>query len=159
MLALGLVGVLLYCGSDWRVEPSFVAWARDLPDTLWGRSMLWIAEHLRIFSNAGEGLVRQITHNIRGHGAFLLGHTDPRALWYYFPLLLTLKLSEPVLLAPLLLGAVRPRALTNWACLAAAAVILCSVTFRVQLGIRMLLPAVNSCSSGSRRQRPTPPEL
>jgi hypothetical protein len=56
--------------------------------------------------------------------------------------LLTIKLSEPLLLAPLLLAATRPRALANWSCLAGAAMVLLSVTFRVQLGVRMVLPAV-----------------
>jgi len=142
IVSIGLLIVFLYCGSDWRPEPSFVAWAHGLRDAPLAGSMVWLAEHLRIFSNAGEGVVRQITHNIRGHGAYVLGHTDARALWYYFPVVFTIKLSEPVLLAPLLVAAVRPRTLVNWACLAAAAVILFSVTFRVQLGVRMILPAV-----------------
>src|SRR5437764_9921609 len=35
------------------------------------------AENLRIFSNAGEPVIRQISHNFRGHGAYLLGRADP----------------------------------------------------------------------------------
>ena len=30
-------------------------------------------QYLRIFSNAGEGLIKQFTHNLRGHGSYLLG--------------------------------------------------------------------------------------
>jgi hypothetical protein len=142
ILAGGLVLVFLYCGSDWRQEPSFVAWAHSLPDGTTGRTMVWLAEHLRIFRNAGEGLVRQVTHNIRGHGVYLLGRTDRRALWYYFPVLLTIKLSLPLLAAFVALAVLRPRALANWACLAAAALLLASVTFRVQIGIRLILPLV-----------------
>jgi hypothetical protein len=139
----GLLFTFLICGSDWQVEPSFVAWANGLPiDSALRAPMMWLAEHLRIFSNAGEALVRQIRHNLRGHGSYLLGRTDPRALWYYFPVLLTIKLSEPLLLAVLLIAVVRRRALANWALLLAAVLIVYSLTFRVQLGIRMVLPLV-----------------
>jgi hypothetical protein len=97
---------------------------------------------LRIFSNAGEALARQIKHNMNGHGVYLLGRSHPRALWYYFPVVLTIKLSVPLLIAPLVLGLLRPRALTNWACLAAAALLVFSLTCRVQIGIRLMLPLV-----------------
>jgi hypothetical protein len=140
ILALGLVLVFVYCGSDWQNEATFVVWAKGLPDSHIGRSMVWIAEHLPIFSNAGEGLIKQVTHNIRGHGAYLLGQTDPRALWYYYPVVLTIKLSLVVVLTPIFLLLIRPRALANWACVAAAVLVLFSLTCRVQLGIRLMLP-------------------
>src|SRR5207244_2639515 len=31
LMTLGMVLVFVYCGSDWTVEPSFVAWAHHLP--------------------------------------------------------------------------------------------------------------------------------
>ncbi len=138
----GVVLVFVYSGSDWREEPSFVAWARGLPDGLGSQVMVWLSEHLRIFSNAGEGLVKQITHNIRGHGVYLLGVTHRRALWYYFPVLLSIKLTLPLLLAPVVLALIRPRVLANWATLTAAALLVMSLTFRVQIGIRLVLPLV-----------------
>jgi hypothetical protein len=55
---------------------------------------------------------------------------------------LTIKLSIPMLLAPLILAGLRPRALCNWATLTAAFLLLFSVTFRVQIGIRMVLPLI-----------------
>jgi hypothetical protein len=138
----GLALVFVYSGSDWRQEPSFVAWARSLPDGPVGQVMVWVSEHLRIFSNAGEGLVKQITHNIRGHGVYLLGVTHRRALWYYFPVLLTIKLTVPLLIIPVVLTLFRPRALVNWATLTAAALLVLSLTVRVQIGIRLVLPLV-----------------
>ena len=139
----GMLLVFVYCGSDWRPEPSFVAWADELPAQANVREpMQWLAQHLRIFSNAGEALVRQVRHNIRGHGAFLLGQVAPRALWYYFPVLLTIKLSEPLLLALPLVAVLHRRALANWPVMLAAALTLYSVTFRVQLGVRMVLPII-----------------
>jgi hypothetical protein len=138
----GLALVFVYCSCDWQPEPSFVAWAHRLPDGRTGQAMVWLAEHLRIFSNAGNALARQISHNVRGHGAFLLGQTDPRALWYYFPVLLTMKLTLPLLVGAAVLAVWRPRALLNWAGVAAAMLIAFSLTCRVQIGIRLVLPLV-----------------
>jgi hypothetical protein len=104
--------------------------------------MVWLSEHLRIFSNAGEGIIRQVRHNVRGHGVFLLGEVHPRALWYYFPVALSIKLTLPLLLMPLWLALVRPSALCNWACTSAGALLLFSITCRVQIGIRLVLPLV-----------------
>jgi hypothetical protein len=145
---LGLALVFLYCGSDWRAQPQFVAWAHGLPDGIFGRGMVWLSEHLYIFSNAGEGLVRQVKHNIHGHGVYLLGRTDPRSVWYYFPVALTIKLSVPLLLAPVALAAVRARALVNWALLAAAALALFSLNCHVQIGVRLVLPLVALAAVG-----------
>jgi len=142
IFAGGLALAFVCCGSDWQVEPSFIAWAHHLPQGRAAGAMSWLAEHLCIFSNAGEGLTRQVGHNVRGHGAFLLGHQDPRALWYYFPLLMTIKLSVPLLLTPLVLLALRPRVLVNWACVAAAGLVLFSLTCRVQIGVRLMLPLI-----------------
>ena len=56
--SLGLIAVFWYCGSDWRASPSFVAWAHQLPEGYAKAGMVWFAENLRIFSNAGVALVR-----------------------------------------------------------------------------------------------------
>jgi hypothetical protein len=142
LIGCGTALAFVYCGCDWQPEPSFVAWAHGLPDGIIGRTAAWLADHLCIFSNAGEGIVRQVKHNIRGHGAYLLGVSSPRAIWYYFPLALTIKLSTPLLLLMAGLTLLRPRALVNWACLAAGFLLLFSLNCRVQIGIRLVLPLV-----------------
>jgi hypothetical protein len=142
IMGIGMVLVFVYCGSDWRPQPSFVAWAHARAEGPSRNFMVWLAENLCIFSNAGEGIVRQIKHNLHGHGTYLLGQSHPRAFWYYFPVLLTIKLSIPLLLAPLAIGCVRPRTLINFAFLCAAVLLVCSLNFRVQIGIRMILPLV-----------------
>ena len=152
--ALGMVLVFVYCGSDWQPQASLLAWARRLPPGRWSALMVWVAEHLRVFSNAGDGLMRQVTHNVRGHGSYLLGHSDPRALWYYFPVLLSIKTSLPLLLAPLVLAAVNCRArggrwYGNWALLCTLGLLLFSVVCRVQIGIRFMLPLVALAAVGS----------
>jgi len=41
-----------------------------------------------------------------------------------------------------LIGLLRPRALMNWACLATAVLVICSLKFQVQIGVRLVLPLV-----------------
>lgn len=141
---LGMVLVFVYCGCDWRPQKSFVAWAHQLPETRPNRMLVWLSDHLCIFSNAGEGLVRQVRHNIRGHsgGAYLLGTELTRPVWYYYPLALSMKLSATLLTLPILLLCSRRRALMNGACLAALILLLYSLNCRVQIGIRFMLPLV-----------------
>jgi hypothetical protein len=139
---LGLGLVLLYCGSDWQAAPSFVAWAEGLPDG-WPRDrMRWLAENLRVFNNGWSALEFQFRHNLGGHGVYLLGTTDPQSLWYYFPVALSIKLTLTTLALPLLAAAVAPRALLNWACALAGALLLFSLTCRVQIGVRFMLPLI-----------------
>jgi hypothetical protein len=142
IVPLGLVYTFAYCGTDWRPQKSFVEWAEHLPPDGFGQTMVWVANHLRIFPNAGEALVYQIKHNMRGHGVFLFDHWEPRAVWYYFPAALLLKLSIPLLALGALVLVMRPRALlgpTGWAALA---LLLFSLNCRVQIGIRLILPLV-----------------
>jgi hypothetical protein len=142
VVALGLALMFVYCGSDWQAEPSFVAWAGGLPDGRGRTVILWVAEHLRVFSNAGEGLARQVGHNLRGHGVYVLGRWEPRAVWYYFPVALSIKLPLATLLGAALLVVARPRALANWVGAVALAYLLFTLNCRVQIGIRLVLPLV-----------------
>jgi hypothetical protein len=104
--------------------------------------MSWLADHRHIFSNAGEGLVRQIKHNMHGHGTWILGEMSHKSIWYYFPVLFTIKLPLPAMLLLLALAALRPRALLNWATAVTAALALFSLESHVQIGIRLYLPLV-----------------
>jgi hypothetical protein len=143
IVGCGVAMMMIYIGSDWHAEPTFIEWADQLGPGTAPDAMRWCARNLRVFTNGGEGLVQQIKHNIRGHGAYLFGHSDSRALWYYFPLLLTLKLTVSLLVGFLLVALFSPRALGNWLCVAALVVIVLSPLFRVQLGIRLVLPIVS----------------
>ena len=140
VVAGGLVVTFIYCGSDWSTEPRFIQWAQKLAPGILHDAMVWMAEHLRIFSNAGEGLAEQIRHNRRGHGAYLLGREYRRAIWFYFPVALTIKTSLPLMFLPIVIASIRPRALWNWACLTALGLLLFSLNCRVQIGARLMLP-------------------
>jgi hypothetical protein len=138
--ALGLASVFWYCGSDWLASPSFIQWARQLPQGFPRSVMVTLAEHLCIFSNAGMAIVRQFRHNVQGHGVFLLNQVERRAIWYYFPVALSIKVPLPLLALPLLLAAMSRRVLCNWPCLVAVAFLAFSLVCRVQTGIRLMLP-------------------
>ena len=106
---LGLLILFVLCGCDWRAEPSFVRWAQGLPEGAGKTVMVWLAENLTIFSNAGNGLAYQIRHNLHGHSTFLLGESSERSLWYYYPVLLAIKLPLAILILPVVLMVLRPR--------------------------------------------------
>ncbi len=145
LLASALVAAVVlfaYCGCDWATEPSFVKWAIGLPDGSFADAMRFTADHLRIFPNAGEGIVQQVKHNMRGHGSYVIGEYHPRAVWYYFPVVLSAKLTEPLLLLLAGLLILRPRALLNPAGWIAVAYLLFSLTCRVQIGVRLVFPLV-----------------
>ena len=142
IMAGGLIVTVLYCGSDWTTERTFIEWAQTLPARRVHDAMLWISTHLKIFTNAGEGLVQQIKHNIRGNGAFILGHEYPRAAWFYFPAALTMKLSLSLLVGVAVIAALCRAAFRNWACLLTIVLLIYSLTFRVQIGVRLMLPVI-----------------
>lgn len=146
--SLGLLAVFCFCGSEGLPSPSFIEWARQLPEGPVRSAMTWIAEHLCIFSNAGVALIRQVRHNVQGHGVFLLGQVAKRAIWYYFPVALSIKSPLPVLALPVILAVVCRRALRNWACLTALALLLFTLVCRVQTGIRLLLPLLSIAEIG-----------
>lgn len=138
----GLVLVFLYCGTDGEALPSFQRWASKLPAGLTKEAMVWTADNLRIFSNAGEGIARQIKHNFKGHDVFLLGQSSRHALWYYFPAVLTMKLPWVTLLVLLGVALMHPRSLNNSALVLAGALFAFSLTCRVQVGMRLVFPLV-----------------
>jgi hypothetical protein len=142
IIGIGLLTTFLYCGSDWKRERSFVAWADKLPPGIAQDTMKPLAENLRIFPNAGSGLAYQIKHNIRGHGTYLFGDWSRRAVPHYFPMNLLIKLTLPVLALTLILLLLRPRALATPLGLLTLVLLGFSVTCRVQIGIRLILPLV-----------------
>ncbi len=141
-LAIGCVYVFAYCGSDWQTERTFVEWAHGLSEGSTKDAMVPVAENLRIFTNAGEGLMQQVKHNFRGHGSYLHGDWYPRACWYYFPYALTVKLPETtlVLLAVALL--LRTRAFFGPVGVLTLVLFAFSLNCRVQIGIRLVFPLV-----------------
>ena len=141
VMAIGIAGLFAYCGCDWQPEPTFVTWADDLPPGPVRDVMHPLSHKLTIFTNAGEGLAQQIKHNIRGHhGTYVLGEWHRRAVWYYFPVALGVKLPDPTLLLLAVVLATRPRAVLSSAGLAVLVLFLFSLNTKVQIGIRLVFP-------------------
>lgn len=142
IIGIGMLTTFLYCGSDWKCERSFVAWAKKLPDGVARETMLPLADNLCIFPNAGSGLAYQVKHNIRGHGTYLFGDWSRRAMPQYFPATLLIKLTIPVLALTLVFLFLRPQALASPPGLLTLVMLGFSITCRVQIGIRLVLPLV-----------------
>jgi hypothetical protein len=139
---IGLIVVFTYTGCDWSTEPTFIKWADQLPEGHLKEIMLPLSQSLSIFTNAGEGLLYQIKHNVRGHGTYFLGEWYPRATRPYFPVALTMKLPLAVLA---LVGAtllVHPRQLVNPIGAIALLLLVLSPTYRVQIGIRFMFTMI-----------------
>lgn len=142
IVGIGMLTTFLYCGSDWKREKSFVSWADKLPDGVARSTIVPIAENLQVFPNAGSGLAYQIKHNIRGHGTYLCGNWSQRAVPQYFPLALLMKLTVPALALTLVLLFLRPSTLATPLGLLTLVLLGFSITCRVQIGIRLVLPLV-----------------
>ena len=142
IVAIGLVLTFVVCGSDRHTEPSFIAWAKTFPDGVLGRTLVWLSEHLAVFSNAGVAIVRQIKHNMQGHGTYLLGMTAPRSLWYFFPVALAIKLTLAMLALPIVLAVLSPRSLGSRVMALTVVFLAFSLNCRVQIGVRLVMPLI-----------------
>ncbi len=141
IIGIGLIGMVVvfgYCGCDWGTEPSFIKWTDTLPEGDLKRTMTPVSHNLKIFTNAGEALLQQIKHNMRGHGTYLLGEWHTRATPAYFFFALAMKVPLPALVLLLAALVAHPRRLL----LPTAGVALLLLAFtpncRVQIGVRFV---------------------
>ncbi len=139
---LGTVLMCIYCGSDWKAEASFVKWAVALPESSFRTAILWFAEHFRLFPNGLEGIAYQIKHNLKGNGAYLFETWYTKPIWFYFPVAISLKLTIPILFLSLCLVIRSSKILLSPLGIIFVLLFLNSVTYRVQIGIRMILPII-----------------
>ncbi len=138
---IGLVGftfAFAYTGSDWGTEWTFIEWANKLPEGTLRSTMVPLSENLSIFPNAGEALLQQVKHNLRGHGAYLLGEWHQKSYWAYFPIALTVKTPVPILALLLAVVMIRPRALRSPLAGIVLVLLAFSLNCKVQIGIRFM---------------------
>lgn len=149
LLAIGFVLAALYIGSDWRPSEMIpVQTAARFPPGF-KRAALEAYGRLPIFGNVTEGILFQVFQNTTGTSVYLFGKVyPPPGVRYFFPLVLLMKLPGVLLLLPLVLAAVRWRALANWAFLTAVVLVVLSVNYRVQDGVRYLLPLIAMLATG-----------
>ncbi len=139
----GLLLALVYCGAGRHPVKPPQGHRLQAVAFVPRQALAWLEDQGRNAEEVYKGTLFQVHHNMDGHGAtYLLGQTFDRPVWYYFPLVLCIKLPLSLLALPLLVVALRPRALANWACAAALALLAVSPTFRVQIGVRFVLPLV-----------------
>lgn len=139
---VGIVLALVLCGTDGDPLPQVGKNLAGIADGNPVKPFLAAAAELPVWPNSLHTLWFQIKHNLIGHATYLLGYEHPRALWFYFPVLLTMKVTAVVLLL-LLVGLLAPGPRLNLALGLAGLLFLFSFTCRVQLGIRFLLPLLS----------------
>jgi len=135
---IGFTLVFAYTGSDWGTEWTFIEWAEQLPEGTLRGLMVPASHNLAIFPNAGEALLQQVKHNLRGHGAFILDEWHEKAYWAYFPIALSIKTPAPVLALLLAVLMIRPRNLATPLGAIVLVLFVFSLNCRVQIGIRFM---------------------
>jgi len=134
--------MLIVCGIGCTTHPVLRQWAAAAPAGTQKEVASWLAAHLRLYPGAIDGIYLQLKHNAVGHAWYLLGQSDSQgSIWYYFPVVLTIKASLPLLVAALIVFW-RPRAVWNW--VGAVALVLLTMTLfhHVQNGVRHLFPCM-----------------
>ncbi|HYO76460.1 MAG TPA: glycosyltransferase family 39 protein, partial [Thermoanaerobaculia bacterium] len=102
-----------------------------------------VAERVRLpASRFFAGLFAVQLHNREGHGAFLLGELRTDGWWYYFPVAVAVKTPLPALAlaAAGIFLSIRRRAGLNHIALIAAALLASTMTSRINIGVRHVLP-------------------
>ena len=138
------------------------------PGSALSRTLYWVAEEVPIpLQDAATGVSWVVDHARRGHEAFLLGEVGTGGWWHYFPVVLAVKTPLPFLLliagSGILLLWRNDSALGSlcpW--VAAAGVLLVSMTSSINVGVRHILPmypllAISAASCfrpGGERARP-----
>jgi len=111
----------------------------QMPSDHWLRPALAWLGSLPVFPNALYAIWFQFAHNQAGQPVFIAGATGTQAIWFYLPLLLLIKLPVSMIALFVLAIAMPPSRRRDLV----LAIVLLAVTmalFRVQTGIRFLLP-------------------
>lgn len=146
---LGLVFALIYCGTGGQTW--LAGTLERMPVDHWLRpAIAWLGS-LPLFPNALYAIWFQFAHNQAGQAVFIAGTADTRAIWYFVPAMLGIKLALPTILA-LLIAIARSPAPSRTLGIAAAFLLATMIVFQVQTGIRFLLPllALTMAWAGSR---------
>jgi hypothetical protein len=124
----------------WRLREG-ISWKRSFLDAL-HIGLGGLAFVFAVCPYAYRAFRHQILHNTSGHGSiYLLGEASSTGFWYYFPAALAIKTSLGLILL-FVLQLARPRHLATGPVLIAVILVAISPTFRVQIGVRFLFPAI-----------------
>ena len=137
ILGFGLAFTILYCGTGGHTW--LTGTLSSMPADHWLRPLVSWVGSLPLFPNALYAIWFQFAHNQTGQAVFIAGEANTRAIWYYVPVLLTIKLTVPMMAAIALAIALSPSPARS-ATIAALVVVVAMIVFQVQTGIRFLLP-------------------
>ncbi len=136
----GVLLMFFHCGLGCTKHPVLVQWAQASPAGTQKEILAWLATNLPLYPGAADGIYLQMKHNAVGHAWYLLGQSDSAgSIWYYFPVVLTIKSSLPLLAAALIVFW-RPRTAWNWAGACALIFLAMSLSHHVQNGVRQMFP-------------------
>jgi hypothetical protein len=137
ILVLGLGFTILYSGTGGQIWLGGTL--TRMPADHWLRPIVSAVGSLPLFPNALYAIWFQFAHNQTGQAVFLAGQADTSAIWYYVPVLLTVKLTVPML-AAFILAIALSRSPLRVTMIAASLLAATMIVFQVQTGIRFLLP-------------------
>ena len=141
-MTLGMLELERLWQAGWRPARSLQAWKpallslRDLSIlAAMGIGLLFV-----VCPRASRGLLFQIKYNAQGSWTTFLLEETSTGFWYYFPAALVIKLGLPILILLLLTLILRPRWWLNGPMLAALGLLALTPSFRLQIGVRHVLP-------------------
>lgn len=149
VIAIGVLFATIYCGTGGQTWLHGTL-ERMAPDDAMRPLVSWIGA-TPLFPNAFYAIWFQFAHNQTGQATFLAGLESARGLWFFAPLLMSIKLTAPFLVA-VAVALWAGRAPLRAAAGAIAGLIVVMLLFRVQTGIRFFLPllALTIAWTGSR---------
>lgn len=146
LLAIGVLGVgvaVYYCGFDEKPQKLLANMSRDLPaNDPWKPTYAGVSQWPMV-PHIAAPILFQMRQNDNGRGCSLWGRWHAKGVWYYFPAVLAIKLPALVWLLGVALFFRRPRAILNPMILCAILVLLASLVSSIQLGVRIVLPALS----------------
>lgn len=141
-ISLGLAVVVVSCGISPEGARPFAVVAKAIPtwEPLRPKFDEWAEKYDRV-PYAVVAFAFQWWHTSGGRPTFLNGTYYPHGVWFYFPVLLAMKLPIPVML--LGLGSLfRPRAAFTAVAATALALFAVMFTAKLQIGVRLMLPVM-----------------
>ena len=135
--------LLIHRGRLWRHRRSLAAACGVAFLVVWAGYRFSFARidyiHLRLPApRFFTGIGTVWAHNAGGHPSYLLGQRSPHGFWYYYPVILAIK--TPLAFLLLAGGAILWRKRLAPALLFCAAILLCALASRINIGIRHILP-------------------
>jgi hypothetical protein len=137
IFAIGFVIAMLFCwtGGYGSFQTTLARMPADNPIR---PLFAWFA-NLPIFPNGLYAIWYQITHNVSGQPTYLIGYDDPKTLWFFLPMMMSIKLPLAILIVVAASLAI-PGSRWRWALWLVGMFVVISLIMRVNIGIRLLLP-------------------